>query len=307
LNSWISKIQLNLLYFSVVFKDNLIRTTFFSYLMMTLRVFLICSIGLVFTNSLESHPVHHIDPVDNDAYPHLNRRGLLKSSDEPRNVIVILKDRSVSEVRASLKRKTHLDETKAIVNNLKRKQDALVGEMEMRGGKVIQQYQHALNGIRIHITQDNEQRLKGHPDVADILPLRTFQRRNVESVPFLGVPQIWNLAPLGIGLHGEGIKVGIIDTGIDYTHANFGGPGTVDAYNVAMAGSNQTANAAMFGPSSPKVKGGYDFAGDNYDGTNTPTPDSNPLDCQGHGSHVAGTVGGFGVMSDGYYLYGIVR
>ena len=37
------------------------------------------------------------------------------------------------------------------------------------------------------------------------------------------------------GLHGEGIKVAVIDTGIDYTHANFGGPGTVAAFNTADA------------------------------------------------------------------------
>ena len=33
--------------------------------------------------------------------------------------------------------------------------------------------------------------------------------------------------------------IGIIDTGIDYTHANFGGPGTVGAYDAALATSNK--------------------------------------------------------------------
>ena len=38
--------------------------------------------------------------------------------------------------------------------------------------------------------------------------------------------------------------------------------------------------------------GGYDFAGDAYnpsEGVTTPVPDPNPLDCEGHGSHVSGT------------------
>ena len=34
---------------------------------------------------------------------------------------------------------------------------------------------------------------------------------------------------------GEGIKVAVIDTGIDYTHANFGGPGTPTDYTTAHA------------------------------------------------------------------------
>jgi subtilisin family serine protease len=31
------------------------------------------------------------------------------------------------------------------------------------------------------------------------------------------------------------IKIAIIDTGIDYTHANFGGPGTIGAFDAADA------------------------------------------------------------------------
>lgn len=47
-----------------------------------------------------------------------------------------------------------------------------------------------------------------------------------------------------------------IDSGIDYTHLSLGGG---------------------FGPGF-KVAGGYDFVGDDYDGSNTPVQDSDPLD-----------------------------
>ena len=66
------------------------------------------------------------------------------------------------------------------------------------------------------------------------------------------------------GCHGEKIKIAVIDTGIDYTHANFGGPGTVAAYNAANATDTLPANAALFGPAAPRVKGGIDFVGDDY-------------------------------------------
>src|SRR5262249_51940035 len=61
----------------------------------------------------------------------------------------------------------------------------------------------------------------------------------------------------------------------------------------------------------PKVKGGTDLVGDDYDADpNNPTyqpvphPDPNPLDCNGHGSHVAGTAAGFGVLANGSTFQG---
>ncbi|KAI0339940.1 subtilisin-like protease [Trametopsis cervina] len=72
------------------------------------------------------------------------------------------------------------------------------------------------------------------------------------------------------GITGKGIKIGIIDTGIDYRHPFLG---------------------AGFGPGH-KVIGGWDFVGDAFNGNNTPQPDADPLDtCQGHGTHVAGIIG----------------
>ena len=61
----------------------------------------------------------------------------------------------------------------------------------------------------------------------------------------------------------------------------------------------------LFGPAAPRVKGGTDLVGDGYDASTDPNyqpiphPDPNPLDCLGHGSHIAGTAAGFGVLGDG--------
>ncbi|KAF9905216.1 hypothetical protein EC991_001919 [Linnemannia zychae] len=80
-------------------------------------------------------------------------------------------------------------------------------------------------------------------------------------------------------LTGKGVKVGVIDTGIDYKHPAFAAPGAAEGC-FSRYGKNC------------RVKYGWDFVGDAFTGENDPIPDSDPMDCQGHGSHVAGIVGG---------------
>jgi minor extracellular serine protease Vpr len=84
------------------------------------------------------------------------------------------------------------------------------------------------------------------------------------------------------GWTGAGIKVGIIDSGIDIDHPALGGSGTPGATPFPSA----------------RVAYGYDFVGDAFNADPTsaaynpvPTPDNNPDDCGGHGTHVAGIVG----------------
>ncbi|CAM1505058.1 Fc.00g106950.m01.CDS01 [Cosmosporella sp. VM-42] len=70
------------------------------------------------------------------------------------------------------------------------------------------------------------------------------------------------------GITGKGIKIAVVDTGIDYKHPALGG---------------------CFGPNC-LVSFGTDLAGDDYSGFNTPLPDDDPMDCAGHGTHVAGII-----------------
>jgi minor extracellular serine protease Vpr len=90
-----------------------------------------------------------------------------------------------------------------------------------------------------------------------------------------------DIAQNSLGLTGAGVRVAIMDTGIDFDNPDLGG---------------------CFGPGC-RVEIGYDFVGDAYNQDSTsptynpvPTPDLIPDDCAGHGTHVAGIVGANGAV-----------
>ncbi|ORZ35597.1 peptidase S8/S53 domain-containing protein, partial [Catenaria anguillulae PL171] len=83
-------------------------------------------------------------------------------------------------------------------------------------------------------------------------------------------------------LTGKDVKVGVIDSGIDWKHPAFAIPGQ---------------KCETFKGPGCRVLYGSDFVGDLVQGFHTPAatpqPDNDPLDCGGHGTHVAGIIGGF--------------
>jgi len=226
-------------------------------------------------------------------------------SKEVQTVVLKLSGSPVAVVQAGMPGKILPDNTRlAIVKNLQAQQSALIPSVQAMGGTVLATFQHAINGIKVRATPDEIASMSHLPGVVAVKSVRTYHIDNALSVPFIGTPKVWNNPP---GLHGEHIKVAIIDTGVDYTHANFGGPGTVAAFQAAFATSTMPADPTLFGPNAPKVKGGYDFVGDAYDANNPssmPMPDPNPLDCNGHGSHTSGTATGFGVDAAGNTYHG---
>lgn len=168
----------------------------------------------------------------------------------------------------------------------KAQRDAFSAAAKAVGVKYAQRYAFDTlwNGISVSIKPGDLGRLSRMPEVAHIYPVDTYQ---LPEPPADNIPQLATAITMtganivqAAGITGAGVRVGIIDTGIDIDHPAFGGSGTNGTTSFPTA----------------RIPYGYDFVGDAYDGTNTPVPDSNPDDVAGHGTHVAGIVGANGLV-----------
>ena len=234
-----------------------------------------------------------------------DRVSLLHLGDDLVTVVVEFSDQPVAVARANaLDRQMTADETRSITENIRMQHELLRPTIEALGGQVLSSFRYVVNGIKVRIPASRMGALALLPGAVAVKHVATYKIENAVSVPFIGAPAVWQGCE-GFGNCGEGIKIAIIDTGIDYTHANFGGSGNPADFTAALAADTAPANPAFFGPTAPRVKGGTDLVGDAYNASssdpakNTPMPDPNPLDCNGHGSHTAGTAAGSGVTAAG--------
>ena len=90
----------------------------------------------------------------------------------------------------------------AIKADLKGKQDGLRPQIELRGGKVLADFQVALNGLKVDIERSKLDQIAALPGVNAIRQVDTFEMDNATSVPFIGTPAAWSGTT---GVHGEGI------------------------------------------------------------------------------------------------------
>lgn len=122
------------------------------------------------------------------------------------------------------------------------------------------EYQTVLNAVVLTTRQWMLEEIRKMPEVVSVAEDRKIWATLDTSVIVIGADVIWS----EYEVTGEGIVVGILDTGIDYMHPDLGG-GIGSGF---------------------KVLGGHDFVNE----------DNDPLDDNGHGTHVAGIVAANGVL-----------
>ena len=132
--------------------------------------------------------------------------------------------------------------------------DRIASQATAEGSAIRHRYRMTFAGASATVDRTSLAAIRALPYVRAVHDDGRVEMFLANSVPHIGVPEVRQR----YGRRGKGIVVAVIDTGINYKHVALGGG---------------------FGPGF-KVAGGWDFVGN----------DADPMDDNGHGTHVAGIV-----------------
>ena len=227
--------------------------------------------------------------------PQIAKKSLFKS--------LVKSTKSSQEIRKELRLDLKAPEVVAYANYLESKQQTFLNKASSKLGNnidVVYKYKNAFNGMAVRLTQDEAQALSNLADVAYVERER-MERLHTDTGPIhVGATQVWDGEGQSAVNMGEGVIIGVLDTGINSDHASFADIGAdgYDHTNPWGAGVYVGDCAGDYASMcNDKLIGVRSYASvvDNYDDAevfgDTP-PAKNGEDYNGHGSHTAGTSGG---------------
>ncbi|MDP5131833.1 MAG: S8 family serine peptidase, partial [Paraglaciecola sp.] len=232
------------------------------------------------------------------------QRYIVQFDEEPltsyEGTITGLKATAVSKKLKSGKILQKLDadspESVAYLNYLKQRQNSMEKTMNKELGRTLdisRKFKAALNGMSVKMTQEEAEKLSTVPGISKIELDREDFPNTDRGPTYIGAPELWNGLATGLEAKGEGIVIGILDSGINGDHPSFAAVGGDGYQHTNPLGegnylgecdpSNAKYNPAI--PCNSKLIGRYLFI------DSTPT-ETDSEDSDGHGSHVASTAGG---------------
>ena len=240
------------------------------------------------------------------------------SGDIQVRVIVQFNESPVSRMRKNLDvTQANRAEMASYSLSLKQLKAPRLAAIAQLGGRVQNTLEFVLNGAVVDIPASRIAILKRLPGVKSVR--RAGEYRLSQSAPPTVGELIGTLPVNTSGNTGVGVVIAYLDSGVDYTHASFSGPGTAAYFNNAVAGNNGGIIGDTPGvfPNGPTVKGGYDWVGETWCGSSQAacfvsgvlnsgplkpgalvvTPDPDPIDRSGHGTQGASAAAGVAVAA----------
>jgi len=195
-------------------------------------------------------------------------------------------------------------EVQAYASHLEAQQTALIADVAQalgRAPEVSYQIQYALNAVVMVLSPAEAAVVAKLPGVAQV-ERETIEQVDTDYGPtWIGANTIWNGASTGSlpGTKGEGVIIGVLDTGINMDHPSFADIGGDGFNHTNPFGSGNYKGLCASNPGqwvcNDKLVGYWIYTGETAD------------DEDGHGSHTASTAGGnylaAGTVSLGAYPY----
>ncbi|RYY73564.1 MAG: DUF11 domain-containing protein [Gammaproteobacteria bacterium] len=184
--------------------------------------------------------------------------------------------------------------SRAYADHLVKQQTSFQTQAEQKLGRKLKpnhSFQHAFNGISTKMTQDEAARIAVMPEVAAVERDVAHAMDTSDTPRFMGATQVWNGTNGLAGVKGEGMLVGVIDSGIDHKSKSFAAKGD-DGY----APVNPFGDGNFLGEClqysdlcNNKLVGSYVFLAGQLSGSDSLTQPGDPVskDTDGHGSHTA--------------------
>ena len=193
------------------------------------------------------------------------------------------------EVTGDARLNVESPDARAYLNYLDQARDAFQLEVAILLGRPINPvhvYRHALNGMALDLTPAQVELLRQSDMVKSINKDKRHRLETDAGPEWIGAAGIWN-GSSGFGATlGEGIVVGVIDSGINWDHPSFADPAN-DGHNFVNPKGQQLGLCSQ--PDvlcNDKLIGVYDFIEDDPN-TDDVEENTDGKDNSGHGSHVA--------------------
>ena len=139
-------------------------------------------------------------------------------------------------------------------------------------------YQLVLNGLAVIAPADSAKRIAAIPDVQAVQASVTYHRTLTENLQVIGAPQVWGPT---LATAGEGLKIAIIDDGVDQTHPFFSPAGFTMPAGFPKGNTAYTTAKVIVARVFPPAGANWKYAHVPFD----------PQDSE-HGTHVAGIAAG---------------
>ncbi|PEL06029.1 S8 family serine peptidase [Bacillus sp. AFS017336] len=208
-----------------------------------------------------------------------NSSKIYEPNEKVRVIVEVQEPEQATQTRAKVNKKTLM----------KQKQDDVVSNMTKKklNPKVRHRFYEGFNGFSMDTEFKNVKDLQAMPGVTNVHIARTYEQTMKTSKELVQAQSVWEK----YGYEGEGLVVGVVDSGIDYTHKDM----TLTEKGKQKEKLTESSIQSKFAETSvnekwysDKVPTGYDWA-DNDTDVIPRGKNGNP-----HGTHVSGTIGANG-------------